>query len=438
MKERMQAVIMAGGRGTRLYALTKDEMPKPMVPIQGKPILQWQIECLKANGITDICIIIGHIGEKIQEYFGNGKSFGITIQYFHEKFPLGTAGALAYISFFLSTKDFLLIFGDTIFNINIDRMVFFHKEMNADITLFVHPNSHPFDSDLVILDKNQKVIGFDTKNNIRNYWYNNIVNAGLYILSPNIVKCINQGSKTDFEKDIVVRNIKNYNIYGYLSTEYIKDAGTIDRIRQVEVDINKGIVSLKNLTNKQACIFLDRDGTINKESGFIYKLEDFILEPFAIEAIKKINASPYLAIVVTNQPSVARGLCNIEDIKEIHKKLCTLLGKGGAYLDKIMFCPHHPDRGYPGENLPYKIECQCRKPGTEMITRCIKDFNIDITKSWIVGDTTTDIQTGKNAGLKTILVKTGMAGNDKKYPVLPDMVCESLLDAVDYILQGKQ
>ncbi|AEF82202.1 HAD-IIIA family hydrolase [Leadbettera azotonutricia] len=434
----MRAVIMAGGKGTRLLTFTRNQIPKPMAPVCGKPILQWQIECLKANSITEICIITGHLGETIQEYFGTGDFFGVSIQYFHENIPLGTAGAIAHIASFIKNENFLLVFGDTIFDIDIERMLSYHKKKNSSITLFVHPNSHPVDSDIVILDDNKKVIKIDSKNNIRKYWYNNIVNAGLYLISSKVIEDVPKSGKIDLEKDIISKKIeKNDEIYGYLSTEYIKDAGTIERISQIELDIFSGVVSAKNLLKKQKCIFLDRDGTINLDKGLIYKPDDLILEHTAVDAIKKINHSSYLAIVITNQPSVARGLCDIEDIQEIHRKLCTLLGQDGAFIDDIQFCPHHPDRGYPGENLEYKIPCQCRKPSIEMITRSAQAWNIDLSQSWIIGDTTVDIQTGKNAGLKTVLVKTGQAGLDGKFTASPDRVCKNILDAVNTILQGE-
>ena len=154
-----------------------------------------------------------------------------------------------------------------------------------------------------------------------------------------------------------------------------------------------------------------------------------------MEAIKKNNASGRLGIVVTNQPVVARGLCDIVDVENIHKKLATLLGREGAFLDDIQFCPHHPDKGFPEENPAYKIPCECRKPKTGMIEKAAEKYNIDLAESWMIGDTTMDIQTGINAGMRTVLVLTGEAGKDKKYDVKPDFVCGNLLEAVEKILE---
>ncbi|QAT41914.1 HAD-IIIA family hydrolase [Aminipila luticellarii] len=429
----MQAVIMAGGKGTRLVALTKDQVPKPMAQIAKRPILEWQIEQLKNNGITDIILVIGHLGEKIKKYFGDGSKFGVNLRYFHETTPLGSAGALYYVRSLLEEGAFFLIFGDIIFDIDMARMLRFHQDKKAVVTLFAHPNSHPFDSDLIVTDTNDKVIEFDSKNNDRiGYWYDNLVNAGVYLLERSFCERIKKPVKTDLEKDLLFFMAqKKEALVAYCSPEYVKDVGTPERIGIAEKEINNGFAAARNLKNEQKAIFLDRDGTINKYKGLIWKQDDFELYHFTIEAIRKINRSGYLAIVITNQPVVARGLCQLQDVENIHKKLETLLGKEGAFLDDIKFCPHHPDKGYPEENPIYKVPCSCRKPNIGMIQECVEKYNIDLSQSWFVGDTTTDIQTGKNAGMRTVLVQTGEAGKDGKYEnTLPDMTCTDLLDAV--------
>ena len=363
----MQAVIMAGGKGTRLRSITNDEIPKPMAPIAGKPILQWQIECLRRSGVTDILLIIGYLGEKIEAYFGSGADFGVRIDYFREEQPLGTAGALAEVADRLE-EDFLLVFGDTIFDISIPRMMAFHREKQAEATLFVHPNSHPFDSDIVLRDETQRVCGFLSKHDTRTDWYDNCVNAGFYIVNKRLCGRIVRGEKTDLEKQVLWPLARQGGaVYAYLSPEYIKDVGTPERITAAAGELERGVVAARNLEKKQKCVFLDRDGTVNQYRGLISTPEQLELEPCAAEAIRLLNRSGYLAVVVTNQPVVARGMCSVEDVENIHRKLSTLLGQEGAYLDGIVFCPHHPDKGYPEENPAYKIPCRCRKPDIGML-----------------------------------------------------------------------
>ncbi len=434
----MQAVIMAGGKGTRLAEVTKNEVPKPMVDILGKPLLEWQIEVLKANGITDIIFVIGFLGNVVREHFGNGSKFGIHAEYIEENEPLGTAGAFFYLRAKIKDEPFFLVFGDVLFDIDLARMTDFHKKNGSIATLFVHPNSHPFDSDLIECDKFGRIVKFDSKHNARDYWYKNCVNAGLYILNPELLSLVSAPVKTDLEKDILAKLIEEKkHIFGYRSPEYIKDVGTVERIKSAKKDIESGFIEKRCLRNKQKCIFLDRDGTVNVYKGLISHIEEFELERGVVDAVRKINSSEYLCVVVTNQPVVARGLCTIEDVESIHKKMETLLGKEGAYLDDVLFCPHHPDKGYPEENPVYKIKCQCRKPGTGMLLEAADKYNIDLSASWIVGDTTLDIQTGVNAGTHTALVLTGEAGKDGKYDAAPDFTAGTLLEAVEKII-GRQ
>lgn len=433
----MQAVIMAGGKGTRLRAVTNDEIPKPMAPVAGKPILQWQVEQLREQGIADIVLIVGYLGEKIQEFFGDGGRFGVRIRYIEETVPLGTAGALSMLPPLLNEDAFFLIFGDVLFDIDLARMMAFHREKRTKATLFVHPNSHPFDSDLVVSSDTGKVQGFDSKHNVRRGWYHNCVNAGFYVLDKSVCEGIPKETKVDLEKELLTEMIESGDsVYAYRSSEYIKDVGTVERIAAAEEELQSGYIAKRSLRQKQKAIFLDRDGTINRKNGLIYREEQFELEDGVIDAIRRINQSGYLAILVTNQPVVARGLCQIEDVENIHKKLETLLGQEGVYLDDIRFCPHHPDKGYPEENPAYKIPCRCRKPDIGMIEDCVEKYNIDLGKSWMVGDTTMDIQTGKNAGIRTALVLTGDAGKDGKYDVTPDLICKDLGQAVEMILEG--
>lgn len=432
-------VIQAGGKGTRMVSLTKDEIPKPMLMLDGKPMIGWQIDNLKKYGITDIVLITGHLGEKIEEYFGDGHDYGVSISYIREKEPLGSAGALFYLKEIIGKdKDIILVFGDVMFDIDIDRMVSFHEDKGAEATLLAHPNSHPYDSDLLDIGQNCVVQGIDSKNNHRDYWYRNTVNAGIYILDRSILSDFECPRKMDLEKDILLPRMKSGKVFAYITPEYVKDAGTPERFMKVENEKKEGVWEKKCLKNKQCCVFLDRDGTINVQNGLVDTEDKLVLENSAAEAIRLLNEAGILAIVVTNQPVVARGLCDIEDVERIHLKLQTLLGEQGAYLDDIIFCPHHPDKGYPEENPKYKIVCNCRKPKTGMIDAMVAKYNIDLGRSFMIGDTTMDIQTGKNAGVKTLLVRTGEAGKDGKYDAKADFEADNLLEAVKLVLSEEK
>lgn len=434
----MKAVIQAGGKGTRISEITGDVIPKPMLEISGYPILYHQMMNLKKNGITDITVIIGHLGNVIKDYFGDGKQFGLNISYVEEdpEKPLGTAGSLYFLKDKLK-ENFVFLLADVFIDIDFEKMEQYHIANNADVTLLTHPNGHPFDSDLVV-EEGGVVKAFDYKSNDRTtYNYKNLVNAGVMIFSPSVFKYLTELRKYNYEKDIIVPLINDGKVVSYKSSEYAKDMGTPERYRRVQEDYNSGICDAKNLANKQKAIFLDRDGTINEYVGFLRKEEDFRLIPGVSEAIKKINNSGYLAIVVTNQPVIARGEVTEEELEEIHKKMETLLGLDGAYIDDIYYCPHHPDKGFEGEIPELKIECDCRKPKTGMLEKAAREHNIDLSSSIMIGDSTLDIKMAENAGMQSVLLKTGQKGEDGKYDVSPTLIAEDLNDAINKIICKK-
>ena len=428
--KRMKAVIMAGGKGTRIASVARD-IPKPMIPIEGKPVLEHELECLREQGLTDVILTVSHLGHVIMDYFGDGsgispatgKPFGVKIEYFVEAEPLGNAGALFRLKDKL-TEDFLLLNADAIFDIDFGRFVAHHREKGGLVTLFTHPNSHPYDSGLILADEDGAVRQWLAKEDERPQWYRNRVNAGLHVLSPALLEEQPDTPKIDLDRQLLKPLAGTGKMYCYDSPEYVKDMGTPERYEGVCRDYAAGLVRARNLRNKQRAIFLDRDGTINRYVGFLRDVGQFELLPGAAEAIRRINASGYLAIVVTNQPVIARGEVTREQLREIHDKMETLLGQEGAYVDAIYYCPHHPHRGYPGEVAELKIDCGCRKPKPGMLLQAAEDYNIDLTKSWMIGDSENDVQAGRAAGCRTMRI--GENGST------------SLLDAVEHIMEAEE
>ena len=437
----MKTVIMAGGRGTRISSVASD-IPKPMIKIEGKPVLEHELECLRDQGFTDIILTVSHLGNIIMDYFGDGsgispaagKPFGVHIEYYFEKEPLGNAGALFKIKNKLDS-DFLLLNADAVFDVDFNRFVAFHKQHGGLVTLFTHPNSHPYDSGLIIADKNGAVDQWLAKEDDRPEYYRNRVNAGLHVINPIILEqsgidadkvgTVGENGKpikVDLDRQLLKPLAGTGKMFCYDSPEYVKDMGTPERYYSVCEDYKAGRVSGKNLKNKQKAVFLDRDGTINKYVGFLRNVDEFELIDGVADAINKINASGYLAIVVTNQPVIARGEVSFEELEVIHNKMETLLGKEGAYLDGIYFCPHHPHKGYEGERPELKFDCDCRKPKPGMLMNAAHDFNIDLSQSWMIGDGEIDIKAGQNAGCKTALIGTGDFGQTVAATSLKDFI----------------
>ena len=419
---------MAGGKGTRI-ASVKSDVPKPMIEICGKPILEWQIENLKACGLTDITMVVGHLGEVIQRYFGDGSKWGVTISYFVETTPLGTAGALFKMP--QLTDDFLLLCGDVVFDVNFNRFIRFHQEHQAWATLMAHPNNHPYDSSLLVTEvlppqtaggmpvDTHRIVHWMTKEEERTY-YRNRVNAGIEMISPRLLQETlrtfvprhpETPEKIDLDRDVLKPNIPSGRIFAYDTPEYIKDMGTPERYEEVGNDIRNGKVQSRNLRQPQRAVFLDRDGTLNMHRGFLRDASRLELIPGVAEAVRKINKSGYLAIVVTNQPVIARGECTWEELQEIHARMEAELGKAGAFLDGIYVCPHHPDKGFEGERSEYKIVCSCRKPQTGLFLQAAEDFHIDLSQSVMIGDSDNDVEAGRRAGLcRSILIPENQPG----------------------------
>jgi histidinol-phosphate phosphatase family protein len=426
-------IILCGGLGTRMREETEYK-PKPMVLIGGKPIIEHQILLFKRYGIRRIWILLGHQGNKIKEYFGDGRKWKVKIYYHQEKEPMGTAGALKILENKIK-KDFLVVSGDVMMNIDLRKFINWHKKQKGIATFIVHPNDHPFDSDLVEINKDKRIIAFLKRPHPSNRIFHNLSIASIYIFSPRIFQFIPKNRKSDIEKDILPKILKSeQKIYAYKTSEYIKDIGTPNRLMKVRKDYVLEKLKKITLKNTRKAVFLDRDGVINEEIDQLSRLKNLKIYDFSAKAIKQINDLGYLAIIITNQPMIAKGFMTIKDLDEIHKKLETELGKQGAKIDAFYYCPHHPEKGFPGEISELKIECNCRKPKIGLFLKAKKEFNINFKKSYMIGDQTSDILAGKRAGCKTILVKTGYGGKDNLFSVSPDFVAQNLLESI-YLIQ---
>ena len=418
----MKTVLMAGGRGTRISSVASD-IPKPLISIAGMPVLEREINCLRDQGFTDMILTVSHMADQIIKHFGDGSHLGVKIEYFVEDQPLGNAGALFKLKDKL-TAPFLLLNADAVFDIDFNRFVQYHKDKGGLVTLFTHPNSHPYDSGVIVAGADGCVDRWLTKEDVRPMWYQNRVNAGLHVIDPavldmsgvpaELVGTMVDGKvvKVDLDRQILKPLCGTGKMFCYDSPEYVKDMGTPDRYETVCADYATGRVQAKNLRYRQKAVFIDRDGTINKHIGFLRDIDEFELLPGVADAVKMINQAGYLAIVVTNQPVIARGEVTATELQMIHNKMETLLGQEGAYLDAIYYCPHHPHKGYPGEVAELKINCTCRKPKPGMLIKAAEDFHVDLSSSWMIGDGENDIKAGKAAGCNTALIGNGEFSQD--------------------------
>ena len=423
----MKAVILAGGFGKRLGNVSLNT-PKPMTIVCDKPVLEYQINALRKEGIKEFVFVVGYLYEQIEAYFGNGEKFGVEITYYKEKAPLGTGGALFDLGL---NEDFLLCNGDLIFDFCLEEMLDFHRKNKALATLLTHPNSHPYDSTLLSVSGDGCVEKIIPKNE-KPYAYSNLCNAGIQIVSPEILGLCKASGKVDFDGDIIKPAIKTGRVYSYKTAEYVKDMGTPERLETVERDIKTGVVEKRHKRHLQKAIFLDRDGTINVHKGYIKSSEEIELITGVSQAISRLNSIGYLVIVVTNQPVVARGECTLGKLKEINNRIETLLGEKGAYIDEFYCCPHHPDSGFENEIKELKIKCDCRKPSPGLLLQAKKDFNIDMANSFMVGDSLRDVEAGINAGCKSVYLSETDEGSQSN-----TIICKSLADFSELLSNRK-
>lgn len=414
----MLAVILAGGFGTRLAAVNTNR-PKALTPLLGKSVILWQIEALRAEGVREFILVTGYLGDRIEAELGDGSALGVQIRYFREQTPLGTAGALFRLGL---TEDFLLLNGDLVFSFDLGAMAAFHWKHNALATLFCHPSAHPFDSAVIDAREEGKIAGFFDKLS-KPEIFPNLCNAGIAILSPALLSMYPQTGPADLDRDVLIPAVSTGRLFAYKSSEYVKDMGTPERLAAAEQDLDSGIVEKKRKTEKHRAVFLDRDGTLNVYRGYITSPDALSLLPGAAKAVRMINRAGDLAVLVTNQPVVARGDCTMDDLRLIGWKLETLLGKEGAFLDGIYLCPHHPEQGFPGENPALKMDCDCRKPKPGLVFRAAEDLNIDLPASYFAGDTLRDVQTAQNAGCRPVFLQSGKENTPPPgVPVFEDLL----------------
>lgn len=430
----IQVVVLAGGRGTRLKAVT-GTMPKALAPVNGYPLLDLQLTHFAASGVKDVLVLTGYGADRIAAYCGDGSAWGLSVRCVEEPDALGTAGAVSHAKSLLA-PEFMVTYGDTVFDFDLARMTAAHRSSSQMVTLLLHPNDHPQDSDLVEVDGADRVVAFHPYPHTSGLWLPNLVNAGVYVLSRDILDWFDGlPGRPDFGKHVFPHLLRSGQyLQGYRSPEYIKDAGTPERLAQVSRDLASGRVTRQSLRVPTPAVFLDRDGTINREIGGVVNPEDMELIPGASTAIARLNKSNYRTVIVTNQAVIARGDCSEATLQLIHNRMETLLGGDKAFIDRIYYCPHIPDRGFPGERLDLKIRCDCRKPEIGMVTKAASDLNLELSASWMVGDSTGDVETARRAGLISILLSTGLGGRDGKWLSQPDAECLDLADAVSLIL----
>ncbi len=224
----MKLVLTAGGKGARLRPLTY-EVPKPMLKIANKPVLEYAIEWAKENGLNDVIICAGYLAEHIVDYFGDGSRFGVSIRYSIEKEPLGTGGAIAQAKNLIGDNDFILLHGDILCEVDSFKLIDFHERNDAICTLVVHKSSHPHDSDMVEVNSQNKVIKFWRKPH-ESEPSTDLCNLGLHVFNAKALQYFPKG-KSSLENDIIPKLVSlGEMIFAYNTSEFLEDIGTFKRL----------------------------------------------------------------------------------------------------------------------------------------------------------------------------------------------------------------
>jgi histidinol-phosphate phosphatase family protein len=329
----------------------------------------------------------------------------------------------------------LIVYGDTLFDIDVADMLATHLAAAADATLLLHPNDHPADSDLVAIDGEGYVAAFHPHPHPPGTDLRNLVNAAFYIVEkPALLRWRDGPVPSDFGQTLFPAMVAaGQRLFAYVSAEYIKDLGTPTRLDKVERHLASGLVARASRRHTQRAVFIDRDGTLNEPRGHIADPDNIVLIPGAAAAVRRLNDAGLRTVLVTNQPVVARGEADLPTLERIHGRLELLLSAAGGYLDRIAFCPHHPDGGYAGEVAALKMACDCRKPATGLIEDAIAALNVDRHRSWMIGDSNADILAAHRAGLLSIRVLTGEGGTDA-IDAIPDTTVADFAAAVGIVL----
>jgi histidinol-phosphate phosphatase family protein len=426
-----QAVILAGGKGTRL-AERLGGRPKALVDVDGIPLLQRQLHALRGGGVTDVLLLVNHEADQIAAFVAD-EAMHITL--IDDGEPRGTAGALV-LAFDSLAERFLVVYGDTLFDVDLVHFWQTHTGSGAAVSLFLHPNDHPSDSDLVELDDTGRVAAFHAAPHDPVACAPNLVNAAMYVIERDAIAFWRTAAvPSDIARDLFPAMLgRGMHLRGHISCEYIKDVGTPKRLDKATAQLRAGVVARARRDMPQAAVFLDRDGTMNGLRGHLAQPEDLNLLPRVGAAVRRLNDAEYRVVVVTNQPVLARGEATAAGLRRIHGKLEALLGCDGAFVDRIYHCPHHPDAGFPGEIAALKVVCNCRKPSPGMIDQACSELNIDPSRSWLIGDSTADIAVARVRGITSVLVCTGEGGRDYRYEASADFVAADMADAVSLIL----
>ena len=391
----MQAVVLCGGKGTRMSSTLGSTLPKLLTPLPdelGNHLLNNLLSCLERNGFESVLLICGHNSSPIIEYIdSNSGRYSIKIDIYVEDNPSGTANALSQALDCID-EEFILIMGDLLISADLARFARHCKSKESDLGLIVKSTDHPEDSDLVVVNSDWEIERFCLRLPDRSQPAKpNFVlgNSGIFYLKKELVVKYRTTSG-DIHETLIHKACESnlYKCCAYYTAEYIKDIGSPSRWKSLW---NKSTISAIKSSSREfssGAVFVDKDDTIVRDELSILPGE-FKFIPKTIELLQKYSTKKI--IIISNQPAIAKGFITERNCFDYFGRLCNLLqDKFEIKIDGFYYCPHHPDRGFEGEIKSLKVECNCRKPNTEMVLTAAKNHNINLTESIFIGDSSVD------------------------------------------------
>ncbi|MGO9681706.1 MAG: HAD-IIIA family hydrolase [Steroidobacteraceae bacterium] len=436
----MHAAIVAGGRGTRATAMTWDSIPKALLPVGGVPIIIHQMRVLARERVKRITVLAGHLGNQLHPALSReAEALGMSLDIILEDTPRGTAGCLVDLE--PSAEDIFIIYGDMLFDVALQPLQDFHRRQRAVLTIVGHPNDHPRTSDLIV-EEDGLVKAFLPLGQRPEKDYRNLVPAGLYIASPDFFRSLSPGKTADLSHEVIPALLAaGARIAVYNTPEYMRDVGSLKRHAMAERDLAAGLPEALNKAHRRPAIFFDCDGVLNEEPGLhgAIKPDDIQLIDGASESVRRAREAGMLTVAVTNRPQIAKGFVSFDGLSRILGRLEALLAADGGVLDRIYFCPHYPEGGFPGEIAALKVHCECRKPGALLLRQAFAELPIDMRRSAIIGDSLRDIGAGRRANIWCYGVRTGHGCRDAErvwreagIKPIPDLMFADVVEAVDF------
>lgn len=375
-------MILAGGLGTRLGELTQT-VPKPLIEVAGRPLLEWIIVNLARHGIRDIVLSVGHLADRIRERLGDGARLGVKLDYVVEEEAAGTAGPLQLARDKLS-KAFWLLNGDTFFDVNYLDLRLLQRKTGCLFAMALTEMSDRSAFGAVALE-GELVVGFAPTDDRER----GMINGGVYYVSKAIVERVEQ-FPCSLEHDVFPRLAAQGQLAGRCYAGVFVEIGTPQRLRDAQLAMARCAA--------RPAVLLDRDGVLNEDTGYMHRPKDVRWLPGAVEAIKLLNDHGSLALLVTNQAGIARGYYTEDDFRSLCGWMQRELLEHGCHLDAIYYCPHHPDVHHP----LYGRRCECRKPAPGLLREAMTDWQLDARGCVLVGNRDSDLQAASAAGIPAL------------------------------------